>query len=185
MQIKGSAVRSIPEFIKKHFPDCYKQWLHALPESSRNILENVIKSNEWYPLKDAGIIPTKTIGDICYSGDYHKGGWENGRFSADISLTGIYKFYVRIGNPKHIISRASRIFSAYYQPSEISTNNWRDKSLKLVISKFDEPDPCIDARIGGWTERALEISGCKNVSVVVEKSLSNNDPVTQFDVRWT
>jgi len=54
----------------------------------------------------------------------------------------------------------------------------------MHILKFDEPDEAIEYNIGGWIERALEISGVKNVKVEIPKSLAHNDSYTEFNVSW-
>ena len=35
MEVKGTAVRSIPEFVQKHFPLRYQEWLNSMPEESK------------------------------------------------------------------------------------------------------------------------------------------------------
>lgn len=184
MEIKGTAVRSIPEFVQKHFPMRYQEWIDALPASSGKMMSGLIFTSNWYPLNEGLTIPMKTISRLFYDGDNVKTARTMGRFSADIALTGIYKFFIQFGSPKYIIERGGRVFATYFQPSEIVVVNVVKNKFFLHITKFPEPDDIIDQNIAGWIERALEISGCKNVNVVVTKSLARNDSITELSISW-
>jgi hypothetical protein len=62
-------------------------------------------------------------------------------------------------------------------------NATKNKCLIHII-KFPEPDEIIEQNIAGWIERALEISGCRNVQVFVTKSLARNDNITEITMSW-
>lgn len=184
MEIKGSAVRSILDYVKKNHSENFQEWLNSLPESSRIIIDQPILPANWYPVNDAAIIPTEKIGAMFFQNDYIKGAWQSGRFSAEAALTGIYKFFVQAASPHFIIGRASRILSTYYNPSEISVVDKGDKWVKLYITQLGSKSAVIESRIGGWIERAMEISGAKNVEVKILQSMSKGDPKTEIMVSW-
>jgi len=183
MEIKGTAVKTIPEFVRQKYPNEYAHWINALPEESKNIINTVSAAN-WYPLMAGGIEPSKKVGDLFFNGDYKKAGWELGRFSADVSLNGIYKLYVKFASPGHIISRASRIFAAYYTPSNMEAAELRSNSVKLIMTAFNQPSEVIEYRIAGWIERALEISGCKGIEVKITESLAKGNKRTVYENSW-
>jgi hypothetical protein len=184
MEIKGTAVKSIPEFVKKNFPLQYQEWLNALPESSYRIINGLIFTNNWYPMKESLTVPMRIISKLFYAGDDVKTARIMGRFSADVALTGIYKFFIQFGSPKYIIERGGRIFASYFQPSEMVVVNVASNSLLAHITIFPEPDEMVENNIAGWMERALEISGCKNVKIEITKSLARMDKVTEFSFSW-
>lgn len=184
MQIKGTAVKSINDFVKNSFPDKYAQWLHQLPEKSRSIFESQIKATEWYPMKDAGSIPTKVMGQLIFRGDAIKAARESGRYSAEQGLKGVYKIFVLIASPAYIIQRASRVFSSYYSPSEIKVTDTNNKGVTIQITKFEEPDEVIENRIAGWIEKAFEITKCKNVKSVITLSLTKGASYTEITTTW-
>ena len=183
MEIKGTAVRSIPEYVKQKHPNEYVAWIKSLPEESQKIMSTVTAVG-WYPLKEAAIIPSAKVGEMFFNNDTKKGAWELGRFSAEIALHGIYKLYVKFSSPGHIITRASRIFSAYYAPSKIESADQLANSVKLIMTQFDMPSDVIEYRIAGWVERALEISGCKGVDVEVVESFTKGNTRTVFQSKW-
>lgn len=184
MEIKGTAVKSIPEYVKRNFTSEYANWIRALSPASQQIA-NSVSSAGWYSMTDAAVEPSKKVGELFFNNDLKKGAWELGRFSADIALNGIYKLYVKFSAPGHIISRASRIFSAYYRPSKLETADLKSNSVKLLMTQFDQPSDLIEYRIAGWVERALEISGCKGVDVNITKSLAKGDNQTVFECSWS
>ena len=183
MQIKGTAVKSIGDFVRKEYPYRYNEWLSSLPLVSYKIIKDGVNVSEWYPMHEAAIIPTTRVGELFFQ-DQKKGAWECGRYSADVALTGVYKLYVKFASPGHIIDRASRVFAAYYQPSELITANFKDKSIEVIIKKMPLSHPVIEHRIAGWMERALEISGCKGIRIEIPKSLTKGALETVFAISW-
>jgi hypothetical protein len=183
MKVKGTAVKTIPEFIEANHPGKYKEWAAKLPEKSSEIFNNGIKASDWYPVEDAIIAPMRLMEDMFYN-NTRRGAWESGRYSAGNALNGIYKLYVKMSSPGHIIDRAGRILQAYYEPSELNILSKGKNYVKLHITKFPKADEVIDQRFAGWMERALEISGCKNVSIQILKAICKGDPFTEFYITW-
>ena len=129
MEIKGSALKSIPEFVRKHFPLRQNEWLEVLPESSKKIMNGLIFANNWYPMQDGLVLPMKTISKVYYNGDDEKTAKSTpAYFDAQSALNGIYKFFIQFGSPKYIIEKAGRIFTTYFQPSEIVVMNATKKA---------------------------------------------------------
>lgn len=183
MQIKGSAVKSIPDFLKKFHPEKFNEWLNSLPDDSRQIFEGPVLSSNWYSLREAAIVPTEVLGRMLFN-DEVKGAWQCGRFSAESALTGIYKFFIKAASPSFIVDRAGRVFSTYYQPCKMDVVGKGEDWVKLQITDFDESSRLIEHRIGGWIERAIEIHGVSFVTVEINKSVANGDPCTEFMVKW-
>jgi len=183
MKIKGTAVKSIIDFVKAKYPGELNNWLESLPKESAHIMKAPIYATSWYSMKEAAIIPTKRIAEMFFN-DFRKGAWESGRFSAEIGLKGIYKIFIKATTPFYIIKRATKIFATYYSPSEMKVLETNGKSVKLHITKFDIPDKIIEYRIGGWIEKALELSGCKNVNIRITKSLTTGAEVTEYSINW-
>jgi len=184
MEIKGSAVKSIVEFIRKNHPDRYHDWLNTLPEESKKIFMEPVLPSNWYPLNESAVIPTRHLAEMFFNGDTEKGAWQSGRYSAENALTGIYKFFIRAASPFYIISKASKILSTYYRPSDIAVIEKGDNWVLVDIARFEEPSAIIECRICGWIERALEISGAKNVKINVRKTMTKGDDVTELYMSW-
>lgn len=184
MEVKGIAVKSIFEYVKKTQPSEFKEWIENLPKQSKELYNSGIYSNKWYNVDEAAIEPTKQIAKMFFGGDVKKGAWDSGRYSAEVGLKGIYKLYVKFSTPKHIIARANRVFSAYYQPCELEMKIAQPKFLEMHLESKEKVDPIIGDRIAGWMQKALEISGCKQVKITVKGPKSIIDKVTVINCAW-
>ena len=184
MEVKGTALLAIRDFVKINHNNVYETWLGSLSEDSRQIFEKTIDSTQWYPISYAAIEPTKKISDLIFSGDAKKGAWESGRYSAEKGLSGIYRIFVKATSPSFIISRAKDVFAKYYRPCELRVINSDSNGVLLHMTGTKQMDPVIEYRIAGWIEKALEINGAKEVKVDITKSLSKGDEVTEFAITW-
>jgi len=184
MEVKGTAVKSIKNFVDKKYTAQAKNWVSSLPESSQSIMKTAIFANNWYPMKDGAVEPTKALAKMFYNNDVPKAARESGRYSAEEGLKGVYKIFVMIAKPSYIMQRAGRVFTSYYSPSDIQVLNGHDKGLTLHITKFPEPEEVIEHRIAGWCERALEFTNCKNVKANITKSLAKGDDLTEIVIVW-
>ena len=57
-------------------------------------------------------------------------------------------------------------------------------SVILKITDFNELDRFTEARISGWMEKALEISGCKDVKANIVNSIADGDDYSEIFITW-
>jgi hypothetical protein len=183
MEIKGTAVKSISDFVKANFDNQYNDWLESLPEGSKRIMSNPILPNDWFPLEEAAITPTEKLCPLFYP-DPMEAARQSGRYSAEIALHGIYKFFVKMSSPSFVIGKALGIMSTYYRPVELKIVDGAHGHTTLHLLHFPNSHSCVEYRIAGWCERALEISGCRHVKVTITKSLAKGDSLTEFIITW-
>ncbi|MDD2278081.1 MAG: hypothetical protein PHD06_00910 [Bacteroidales bacterium] len=184
MEIKGTAVKSTPDYIKEKYPTRYLEWLQSMPESSRKIFDQPIYATSWYNLIDSIIIPTQKAGDLFFNGNHVKAAHELGRYSADIALKGIYKIFIRVSSPHFVLSRASSIFSAYYKPSNIKVIESKSKRCVIELLQFDYSEKLIMNRIAGWIEQTLEITLKTALTVDVHNELNEDLLKTLITIEW-
>jgi hypothetical protein len=184
MEIKGTAILAIRDFVKDNYKEKFNDWINVLPDDSKLIYTSAIDSSRWYPLESGGVIPTKKTAELFYQSDYKKGAIEAGKFSAERALTGIYKIFVKAATPSYIIQRASRIFATYYQPCKMEVIENVDGHVIVQISDMTHSDIVIEYRIAGWIKKALEISGAEDVTIEFPKSIAKGDPITLIDINW-
>ncbi len=183
MEVKGTAVKPIVQFVKDQFPLQYNEWLRALPESSRNIMANYISLTNWYELKTSLIVPTRLIGEMFYN-DIEKGAFELGVYSSNMAIKGIYKVLVKVSSPGFIVNRASGIIESYYRPVILDVTEKSKNHAVLTIIDFPEPDVVIDYRIFGWIKNTMEMSSFRMPTVELIKSMGKGDIVTEYLVKW-
>jgi hypothetical protein len=184
MLIKGTAVKATPDFVRTKYNDKFREWLNSLPEESRKIILDGVYATNWYPLTESIIIPTQKVGDMFFNGDHVKAAKELGRFSSEDALKGIYKLFVRVSSPHFVLSRASSVFSAYYNPSEISILEKRDKRAVMQFSGFDEKEKLIIHRIAGWIEKTLEITLKSALNIEVKSNTVGSKCTFTIAVEW-
>lgn len=182
MEVKGVALIPTREYVRTKFGARYDEWVASLSPATRNIVTGAISSS-WYPMDIGMIEPTQKICDLFHGGK-DEGAWDVGRFSADHALKGIYKVFVRLGSPNFIVEKGSGIFSRYYRPSELKVVENDRGGCVLHIVRFEEPSSLVDHRIGGWMERAIEISGKTVTKARITRSLSRGDAVTEYVMEW-
>lgn len=181
MEVKGIAVIPIKDYVKSQFSARYQEWLGSLSTEAKNIMGNPLASI-WYPLQPALVEPTQKICALFYNGD-EQGAWQMGRYSAEHALKGVYSIFVKLGSPGFIVSRGSRIMSQYYRPCEmVATENKSGRAVMQIV-QFPEPNRLIEMRIGGFMERAIELSG-KTPTTKIIRSMAKGDSLTEYCTEW-
>jgi hypothetical protein len=185
MMVRGKAIASMPKFVNKNFgKEGYQKWLDAISVEAHSVYVLPIDLNEWYPLQDSLIKPCANVAQLFYSWDLKKASWDLGRFSADFGINSMYKLAIKMGSASFFLNKASEFMSSYYKPATISVGEIKDNYAELHITEFPEIDKTIEYRISGWTQRAMEINGCKNVNVEITQSLIDFKPFTEFVITW-
>ncbi len=115
-QVKGTAVQSSMRYVRERFgEEALAKILDALPEGDRAPLASVLASS-WCPMGAFLRFMQEAKGQL--------GGREPdvlrnmGRASAEYGVTGVYKIFFKVGSPEFIISRATRVFSSYYDTGQ-------------------------------------------------------------------
>ena len=158
MEIKGTSVRGTYEYVKRFFPDRFEEWIENLPLSAQEIFKGLILTNKWYSLNDGFVVPIKLVSDMFYSSNEVTTGYIMGKYHASVTLTGVYKLFVR-NSPWYIIEKGFNVFATYFQPAKIEIIKIGKNNIALHFISFPEPHKIIDAAISGWIDGALEISG--------------------------
>lgn len=181
MQARGKAVAAVPKFIIKNFGKKeYEKWLEVLSGVAHNIYALSIDNDEWYPLKETIIEPCANIAQLFYSWDLKKAAWELGRFSADNAIGGVSRFFGKKSNAGAFLNKVKEYMSEYYRPVTVEVIDEGDTAALLKVTQFPEMENTMKYRIAGWVERALEITGCKEVQVEITSSPGSTD----FKLSW-
>jgi len=184
-EVKGVIIHSIPKSILDKFGQYgLKRWLELISPHARRVYSSKVDQNAWFPLKETLIEPMANIAQLFYDWDLKAASWEFGRLSADVRFHGILKILVKIPSPNSLVNKAGEYFPSYYRPCTITVPVSEPKFCVVRITHFPEMDKTTEYRICGWIERSLEITGCKGVKVDIVKSLTNFQPVSEYELRW-
>lgn len=184
MKVKGTGIITTRTFVKTKFPDKYQIWLNTLPQETKNIFSGVVDVSKWYDSKSCYTVPINKIAELFYNNNDIEGALELGRFSADFALGGLYKVFLIIASPAHLMKKSSKIISTYYQPGEVVVNKTGDKEVTMQLLKFPNINTLIEYRIAGWCQRALELTHCKNVNFKIMQS-ANIDTEIKTEIIFT
>ena len=182
MQVRGSVISNIKAYVEKMHPEKYEEWKNSLSEASQELLERPTTS-KWYPIKEGILEPTEKMCDLFYL-NAREGAWKSGRFSAEEALTGIYKVFVVISSPSFLVKRASRMLATFYTPSDVEVVDSSKNSMLVHFTKLPTKSEYLEYRIAGWMEKALEICGCKDLSVLTPQSIAKGDDVFEVKISW-
>ena len=183
-KVKGTAIIPLPKFIAQEYgQEGFARWLEAISPAARKTYSQPILVDQWYPLTETFVEPTVKMCDL-FSNGILTGAWKVGRFSADYSLKGVYKAFVKLGSIQSFNKRAGVILPAYYEPCAIETVVSEATRSVMHITIFPEIHTVVENRICGWIQRAVEIHGRSRVKVEVAKSLTRNDPYTEIVSTW-
>jgi hypothetical protein len=185
MKVKGTGLITTRDFVKSNFKSRYTEWLDSLTNQTKTIYSGVINSQAWFPIKDTYLDPLDSIVKLFYKNDYKLGGESIGAWSAETALRGVYKVFLFVATPQYLMSRATKIFSAYYEPCDIIVSEKGKKQVTIQITKFDTISVALEYRIAGWCKKALELTNCENVSYIFTKSLTKNDSYTEIIFSWS
>jgi len=160
-----------------------QKWLTALPEASQKIYRGQILPSLWYNLHDAMAVPQNKLIEMFYHGDA-KQARVLGRWLADQQLSGIYKLFVKMGSPQYIISKAKSVMSTFYRPAALEAVETSKTHFIFRVTEFSEFFEILEEQIAGWCERALELSGGQNGTVVINTSIAKGDAYTEYELHW-
>ena len=180
-QVKGTVIEAILTFALSK--GVKSDWTNELPHDSKIIFNNTVLATEWYPIEDACIIPTRVLAKILNE-DENELAWEAGRYSAEKSLTGIYKVFISICSPLFLIKRAGVMITSFYRNVNAEILESSSSHMLVRFYDFSFESEIIEKRIGGWMQVALEKTKCKNVTFDFVNSVTRGDECTKLLIKW-
>lgn len=110
--------------------------LKVYPPESHKIYRGLVMNAGWFPIDVAYHTPMDHIAKLFYNRNHSECGDALGRYSAEVSLTGIYKAFVMIANPQYLMRRGTTMMSTYYKPCKIEIQESGAKRVVLHITSF-------------------------------------------------
>jgi len=184
MSAKGTALAVLPLFVKEKFgEEGQRRWLEKLSPEAAKLFSGPIMPSKWYPIEEFYLNPTRAICDLFYDGN-PTGAREIGAYSADYALKGVYRSFVKLTSLPFFIKRTATMLQTYFNPCTAQLVLIEPKRAALQMQEFPKPSLYAEMRIAGWTQRALEIHGCRNPKLEITRSLARGDAYTEFYGTW-
>ena len=159
--VKGSPVRSLQKFIDAELaPEQKEAVFRSLPPEFASRFRSPILATETVPLhmlnrftEEAARAAGQPVEQFARRA---------GRAGAEDAIKGVYRFFAMVMTPSALIEKASKMWSGFYHRGTMEIAEQTDRSVTVRVTNFPaETAGC--ARIGGWAERAIEMTGAKNV----------------------
>ncbi len=183
MDVKGTGIITIPDYVKKYYSEHYEKWFRMLPTSSQNLFENSIMAAAWYPILEGLIYPTQALASLLGESS-EEAAFRLGRYSSEVSLNGVYKIFLRVSSPLFVLSRASTVLGSYYRPAKIEVVEKHEEKAVMKITGFGGESSIVLNRIAGWIEKTIETTGFKEINVSVEKYETEIVPYGFVTAEW-
>lgn len=183
-KVKGTVLHANVAFIQEKFGrEAYDKIVAGLSESDRNALGSVVLQSAWYEY--SLVLRIMEAAEKLYVASGPRSlAWEMGRFSAEYGLKTVYKIFFKVADPQFIISRASKIFSNYFDSGTMEVISLEPRSAHIRIRGFNQPCQVFCDRAMGWMERTLELAGAKSVTATHPKCVVRGDAWCDFVGRW-
>lgn len=184
-KIKGSVLLARLKYVNEHGGEAaLEQVLARLPRPDQEVLRSWILRIEWYPL-DLNLRLDDAISEVLSPNDKSRVFLEMGRASAQMNLEGPQKPYVREGDPQFLLNQAARIYADYHTSGRRTCEPTGAKSA--VVRTFEAEsvtaNDCLT--VVGWLERAIEMSGGKNVRVTETRCRARGDAHCEYRCGWS
>lgn len=180
MKIKGTAVKTIQDFVKVKHPELFEQWMGLMSNNSKEIIGSQVFATKWYSAVDAMVLPTEKLGELLEV-SHEDAAWQLGRYSSEILLNSVYKIFLRVANPMFVLGRASNVLSTHYNPASIKTSRKGKNAAVMTFDSFSEETRLAIYRIAGWVEKTIETTGFNKTDINVFKQ----DSEYVIDVAWS
>ena len=165
-QVKGTGIIPVISYVKAHYGEQgWERVLARVPQQARDVLARRVMPITWYP-HDAVSLLYDAVCDEFGHGD-PKFCWTVGKDAADYGLSLIYKFFLSFGSPMMFGSKGPEMWKTYYQPSTLEVLTNEKGAISLVIHNLRTSLAHLYS-VAGWMERAGELTGGKNIKVIVD-----------------
>ena len=182
-QVKGTAVISTIRFIKEEFgEEGLAKVAKRLGTEDQSRMESVVLASAWYPV--SFLLALMRAAKAEFGGAMPDLITRMGRASADYAHTTVYKLVFKVGSTQWIISKASAIFSNYYDQGKMVVTESGEGFANIELRDFGEPAPEFCERIAGWTVRNFELTGAKDVELRHVACTSKGAKVCRFEGTW-
>ncbi len=184
LKIKGIAIKSTINYIKSKLkPEELSNFENILSIEAKNLFISSILSSDWYEVNFFVEIMSR-VPEIVKRDSYQVW-WEMGRFSCEDGLSTVYKLFYKFGSPEFIIKRAAQVWSNYYSEGIFFVVSHSFNYAHVQIKDISFPHPALCIRISGWMERAIELSGGKNVILRHTLCKFQKQIIEEWKASWT
>ncbi len=182
-KVKGTGIRAMLRFAEtKGGPEGLKRVLARLTEDDRRIVA-------------AGILPSSRYSEdfdhrillaVCaeyFSRDID-GAADVGKAVLDEGMNIFSRLFLKFGDPAFLISKAGSLWNQYHTVGKLEIYDVTPKSARGRLTDYPWNDLQFCRVFSGAIIRALEVSGCKGITITHEKCIGRRDGFCQYQLKW-
>jgi hypothetical protein len=183
VQTKGVGLRSLLESLERlHGEDAVEEAMQLLPREVRDALvyKKVVPSG-WYPIAWHRALHAAAQSATGSGPELAR---MIGRDSSRADFRGVYKFVAQFLSPQMLLRQAARVFGNYFRDATLEIVDSTEKSAHASFRDCFGFDHNMWQNVLGGIETSLEISGARDVGIVVERGGRDGSAFMDVIVRW-
>ena len=106
-----------------------------------------------------------------------------GRLSAGEAIRGVYRFFARVLTPDALLARAAAMWSAMNTAGRMEVHRDGERAATLRLLDFPS-EPVMCARISGWLEQMIELTGISKYVVAKGSCVAKGDKFCEWRFTW-
>jgi len=161
----------------------WQRVLARLPAMDAKELQRVLLVTSSYPL-ELNVRLDDAIAREIHPDDPSRAFLEMGRASAEVNLKGPQRSFLLEGDPHHLLALSEMIYAYYYGEGRRTYEKTGPNSCTLTTWDAPPSTPGDCLTVVGWHERAIELSGGREVTVKETRCRSRGDPVCEYSCAW-
>ena len=183
--VKGTLLIARMKFLRAQGKIEIEEVLRRLPSDDRGLLQGLLLPSTWYPAELLMRLET-AIAAVVARGDRARAFTAMGRFAAQANLGpgGVQRPYLREDDPHYLLERLPRMYVSQHTSGRRTYERIDERSA--TVRSFEcEPhsDDCFF--VVGWLQRAIELSGGNDVSVLETQCHARGAPHCEYRARWS
>jgi uncharacterized protein (TIGR02265 family) len=182
--VGGNILLARHAFVKaKGGEQLWQRVLSHLPAEDQKLLRRTLLVTSSYPL-ELNLRLDEAIARELHPGEPERAFLEMGQSSAEVNLRGPHKPFLRQADPHYLLSFTEMIYAYYYNEGRRTYEKTGPTSATLTTHDAPPATPGDCLTVVGWHQRAIELSGGKNVKVVETRCRSKGDTVCEYRCSW-
>jgi len=184
VQIKGSGIKETVDQIKANVSkEIFQKILGLLDDETRRLCENEIFSSSWYSLD----LFTRflEVQNRVLAGGNEEVIIRGSEAVTERQLRGIYKAFVKVGSPEFIIERIAAVHATHFQGVSIDVKLPGPGNALIKYTGFEKQHRIMGFTIIGFFNKALELSGAKDIQVYFPTPIEEGRPYSELSLKWS
>lgn len=170
--VKGTGITFIKEEFKKRGGNFENKFLAALNADEKSTYTSALDFT-WHPIEIVTSLYEKAA-PVLFPGDpapLRK----IGVLSIESVAKGVYKFLLRFSTVEGLLQQAAKIWSTYQKEGTARMEKGADKnSCHFFVTDYPKLSQPFAENLAGYLERAIEMTGAKNVRVIIHNQSAGN-----------